>query len=107
MAKNFQEINEEIRAEIRAAYPGIYNFDRATTAKIIGVSVGYIANLESDGTPLIGDVHSGRKPQYQFSDIVAYIQKQRGKEHKEEEEESKATHRGPRTKAEKLDGRVK
>lgn len=93
-----EKIREEIRATIVAAHPGVFNFDRMQLATIIGLSTGYIANLESAKKPLIRPVHAGKKPQYQLIDIVNFLVSQR------EANEKKRC--GPRTKQEKIDGRV-
>lgn len=88
------KLHERIRAEVVALHPGVFNFDRATAARIIGVSAGHLRNRESDGQPIIPTVKVGAKPLYQLPDIVDFLVKQR--------EVTSPRRRGPRTKAERM-----
>lgn len=89
-----QNFHKVVRDEIVAQYPGILNFDRATAARIVGVSVGHLRNCESAGRPLIAPVKIGAKVLYQLPDLVDFLTAQRAK---------KLVRRGPRTKAERIE----
>jgi hypothetical protein len=45
------EIQNRVRDELAASYPGVFNYDRRTVAQIVGCSVGHLANLEAMGCP--------------------------------------------------------
>ncbi len=87
------ELRSRISAELRVAFPDQINFDRATAAKIVGVSRGHLSNCELAGKPLLPIVRIGRKPLVQFPDMVDFLVAQRLKTQ---------TRCGPRTKAERL-----
>lgn len=88
------EIQNRVRDELAASYPGVFNYDRRTVAQIVGCSVGHLANLEAMGCPLITSVKVGKKPLYQLPDIIDFLVKQRAA--------AKPRRRGPRTKAERM-----
>jgi len=94
------KLNERIRAEVVALHPGVFNFDRATAARIIGVSAGHLRNCEWAGQPIIPTVKIGAKPLYQLVDLVDFLVAQRTANGQKM--------RGARTKKERLEsaGRV-
>jgi len=86
---------EKIRAMISALYPGQFNFDRSTVAKIIGCTKEHLSNRECDGKPLIRTVALGRKRVTQLPDLIDFLFNQR-------REGEKNRKRGPRTKSERI-----
>lgn len=92
------QIQHRIRGELAASHPGVFNFDRRTVAKIVGCSVGHLANLEAMGCPLITSVKVGKKPLYQLPDIIDFLVKQRAA--------AKPRRRGPRTKTERMQAKA-
>lgn len=86
---------EKTRAMICALYPGQFNFDRATVAKIIGCTKEHLRNRECEGNPLIRSVPLGRKRVTQLPDLIEFLINQG--------EEKKKKRRGPRSKAERIE----
>jgi hypothetical protein len=88
------QIQNRIRDELAASYPGVFNYDRRTVAQIVGCSFGHLANLEAMGCPLIATVKVGKKLLYQLPDVIDFLVKQRAT--------AKPRRRGSRTKAERM-----
>ena len=90
-----EELSSRTWKDLRSVFPHQLQLDFAQAAKVIGVSAGHISNMESAGFPLFPSVRIGRKRLVQAHDLVDFLVSRRLKAQ---------VKRGPRTKAERLEG---
>ncbi len=86
------QIRADLLSLISASHPGAVQLERAPTAKLIGVTPGYLSNKQCEGKPVLPCVFVGSKPLYQISDIVDFLLSLRA---------PTPAKRGPKTKASK------
>lgn len=72
-----QQIRARVSAELRAAFPQVFNLSRQQFAAAAGVTVGHVSNLEIKKQPMVKPVYQGKKPLYPVVDVADFLVEQR------------------------------